>query len=55
MEIDRAILLDVTDLQLAELSIIGDGRLVLSDQIGDISIVADGITVRVIVSETFHS
>ena len=53
MEIDQAILLDVTDLKLSEIRIVGDGRLVFSDQVGGISIVAEGITVQVNIGYLF--
>ena len=53
--IDRPILLDVTSLTLRQITIVGDGRLIFSDQVGDITITADGILVQVILKTLSHN
>ena len=47
VNIEKSVLLDVTSLTLGELNVVGSGRLIFSDDVGDITITADGILVKV--------
>ena len=45
--IETSVLLDVNSVTLSNIEIVGNGRLIISDQIGDVTITADGILVKV--------
>ena len=45
--VDTSVLLDVTSVTVRQIHVVGSGRLIISDNVGDITITADGILVKV--------